>query len=40
LKEWPANQITLRDWIAIRGDIVGPERERYDEKVAPTIGLL
>jgi len=26
LKEWPANHITLRNWIAIRGDLVGPER--------------
>jgi len=33
LKEWPANHITLRNWIAIRGDLVGPERERYDKKV-------
>jgi hypothetical protein len=33
LKECPANHITLRNWIAIRGDLVGPERERYDKKV-------
>ena len=32
LKEWPANHITLRNWIAIRGDLVGPERERYEKK--------
>jgi hypothetical protein len=33
LKEWPANHITLRNWIAIRGDMAGPERERFDKKV-------
>jgi hypothetical protein len=34
LKEWPANQLTIRNWIAIRGDIAGVERERYDTKLA------
>jgi hypothetical protein len=34
LKEWPANHITLRNWIAIRGDLVDQERGRYDKKVA------
>jgi hypothetical protein len=33
LKEWPANQITLRNWIAIRGDLTGEERQRYDNKI-------
>ena len=34
LKEWPANTITLRNWIAIRCDLTGEERERYDNKIA------
>ena len=34
LKEWPANELTLQNWIAIRGDLVGSDRDRYDEKVA------
>jgi hypothetical protein len=34
LKEWPATQLTLRNWIAIRGDMTGAERERYDKKLA------
>jgi hypothetical protein len=37
LKEWPANQLTIRNWIAIRGDIAGVERERYDTKLATGI---
>ena len=34
LKEWPATHVTLRNWIAIRGDLTGAERERYDKKLA------
>jgi hypothetical protein len=37
LKEWPANQLTIRNWIAIRDDIAGVERERYDTKLATGI---
>jgi hypothetical protein len=33
LKEWPANHLTLRNWIAIRGDMADLERERFDKKV-------
>jgi hypothetical protein len=33
LKEWPANHLTLRNWIAIRGGMTDPERERFDKKV-------
>ena len=33
LKEWPANAITVRNWIAIRGDMPDAERERFDRKV-------
>jgi hypothetical protein len=34
LKEWPATHLTLRNWIAIRGDMTDAERERYDKKLA------
>ena len=33
LKEWPANHLTLRNWIAIGGDMEDPERERFNKKV-------
>ena len=33
LKECPANHITLRNWIAIRGDMADSERDRFDKKV-------
>jgi hypothetical protein len=33
LKEWPANALTIRNWIAIRGDMPDAERERFDKKV-------
>jgi hypothetical protein len=33
LKEWPANHLTRRNWIAIRGDMADRQRERYDQKV-------
>jgi hypothetical protein len=33
LKEWPATPITIRNWIAIRGDLSDAERERFDKKV-------
>ncbi len=34
LKEWPANALTTKNWIAIRGDLPDAERERFDRKVA------
>ncbi len=34
LKEWPANTLTIKNWIAIRGDLPDAERERFDKKVA------
>ncbi len=33
LKEWPASALTIRNWIAIRGDMPDAERERFDKKV-------
>ena len=33
LKEWPANHVTLRNWIAIRGDMADEKRARFDNKV-------
>jgi hypothetical protein len=33
LKEWPATVISIRNWIAIRGDMPDAERERFDKKV-------
>jgi hypothetical protein len=33
LKEWPANHLTLRNWIAVRGGMPDPERERFDKRV-------
>jgi hypothetical protein len=33
LKEWPATELTVRNWIAICGDMPAPERARYDRKV-------
>ena len=33
LKEWPANAVTIKNWIVIRGDMPDAERERFDKKV-------
>jgi hypothetical protein len=29
----PANAITIRNWIAVRGDMPDSERDRFDKKV-------
>ncbi len=34
LKDWPASVLTVRNWIAIWGDMPDAERKRFDKKVA------
>jgi hypothetical protein len=33
-KEWPADALSIRNWMAIRDDMPDAERERFDKKVA------
>ena len=33
LKEWPATQLSARNWIAICGDLPDEQRTRYQQKI-------